>query len=118
VYTSESDRPFTWLVVPGGGEGWPYPADELARRLGTPPGTRVEERDLDDFLARHIETSDPYDVRAQRIRPRYEALRALLRRTLREPRVVRLGRHEVRCLVVGADADGNLAGLETVAVET
>ncbi|HEX2202510.1 MAG TPA: nuclease A inhibitor family protein [Longimicrobium sp.] len=118
LYTSESDRPFAYFALPGGADGWPYGADEFARRLGLPEGTRLEERDLDQFLARHIETSDPYDVEAQRIRPRYEALKETLRATLRDVRVFRAGAVEIACYLVGADGRGNLAGLTTTAIET
>ncbi|HEU0016681.1 MAG TPA: nuclease A inhibitor family protein [Longimicrobium sp.] len=117
TYTSESDRPFAFFFLPGGGDAPPGP-EAFARLLGQPPGTRVEERDLDDFFARHLETSDPYDHRAQAERPRYEALRETLRSALRGTTVYRMGKIEVRCYVVGGDGRGNLAGVETVAVET
>ena len=118
VYTSESDRPFEWFILDDGAEGWPYGGAELAKRLGVPSTTRIDERSLDDFFRRHIETSDPYDVRAQQIRPRYEALKEMLRSMLRHPKAVRIGSIEVRCYIVGADGEGNLAGLSTIAIET
>ena len=118
VYTSESDRPFEFFFLPGGAaEGVP-PREEFARALGMPDGTRAEERTVEDFLMRHIETSDPWDAEAQRIRPRYEHLREVLETELAEPRVYRLGIIEIDCYVVGADGRGNLAGVRTVAVET
>ncbi|HEX8245582.1 MAG TPA: nuclease A inhibitor family protein [Longimicrobium sp.] len=118
VYTSESDRPFEWFQLAGGGAGWPYGADEFARRIGAPAGASLEERTLDRFFKPHIESTDPYDTRAQEIRPRYEALKKLLAANLRDVRVFRVGRIEIGCYVVGADGQGNLAGLRTVAVET
>ena len=118
VYSSESDRPFEGFLLDNGADGWPYDGAELARRLGDPTNNRIDERSLDDFFRRHIETSDPYDVRAQQIRPRYEALKELLRSTLRHPKVVRIGSIEIRCFIVGADGEGNLAGLSTIAIET
>jgi hypothetical protein len=118
VYTSESDRPFEWFFLEGGADGWPYDGAELAKRLGESPENRIDERSLDDFFRRHIETSDPYDVRAQQIRPRYEALKEMLRSTLRHPKAVRIGSIEVRCYIVGADGKGNLTGLSTIAIET
>lgn len=115
TYGSESDRPFEFFFLPGGGDQ-PPGAEAFGKLVGgTPP---VEERDLDDFFARHAETSDPYDTEAQRMRPRYEALRQLLRTELRGTTVYRTGRIEVQCYVVGGDGRGNLAGLRTVAVET
>jgi len=118
TYSSESDRPFEAFELKGGAAGWPYGAEEFARRIGAPAGTKLEERSLQRFFAPHIENTDPYDTRTQALRPRYEALRALLQSGLREVRVFRVGRVEIDCYAVGADEAGNLAGLRTVAVET
>lgn len=115
TYTSESDRPFEFFFLPGGGDA-PPGAEAFGRLIGA--AGAVEERDLDDFFMRHAETSDPYDAEAQRIRPRYEALRELLRTSLRGTTVYRTGRVEVQCYVIGGDGRGNLAGVRTVAIET
>lgn len=115
TYGSESDRPFEFFFLPGGGDQ-PPGAEAFGRLIGA--AGPVEERDLDDFFMRHAETSDPYDTEAQRIRPRYEALRETLRTALRGTTVYRTGRIEVQCYVVGGDGRGNLAGVRTVAVET
>jgi hypothetical protein len=117
VYTSESDRPFEFVFLPGAGDV-PPGARAFAALLGAPADAPAEERALDDFFARHAETADPYDVQAQRVRPRYEALRELLRRELRGTTVHRVGRVEVECWIVGGDGRGNLAGVRTVAIET
>ncbi len=117
VYSSESDRPFEFFAIPGAGDR-PPGVDAFARLVGAPPGAPREERDLDDFLARHTDTSDPYDHEAQRIRPRYERLRETLRGALRWTTVYRIGRIEVQCYALGGDGRGNLVGLKTVAVET
>ena len=117
TYGSEADRPFSFFFLPDAGDA-PPGVDEFARLMGEPAGTPVEERSLDHFFSGHTETSDPWDAQAQAIRPRYEALRELLRTRLRGATVYRLGRIEIRCYVVGGDGKGNLAGLETVAVET
>ena len=118
LYTSESDRPFEWFFLAGGGEGWPYGVEELARRIGAAPGEELGERTLESFFARHIEKADPADDVMQRLRPRFEALREMLRRSLGDARVFRVGSVEVKCYAVGADGEGNLAGLFTVSVET
>jgi hypothetical protein len=121
VYSSESDRPFEFVDFSGAtlapGEALTVARfSELAGVVA--PGERVEERELDRFFARHLETSDPYDVEAQRIRPRYEALKATLQTALENVRVFRVGRVEVRCYVLGRAPDGAVCGLVTVAVET
>jgi Nuclease A inhibitor-like protein len=104
--------------LPGGAAGWPYGVDEFARRTGAAPDAPREERSLYQLFGNHIENTDPYDTQTQALRPRFEALRALLAAELREVRVFRIGRIEVDCYAVGDDGAGNLAGLHTVAVET
>ena len=116
LYTSEGDHPFDAFELPGGGAGWPYGADEFARRIGASGG--AEEVTLDKFFARHIERADPADAVMQGLRPRFEALKAQLQADLRDVRVFRVGNVDVQCYAVGADAAGNLAGLHTVSVET
>ena len=119
MYTSESDRPFEFVSLSGASVDEPLTPDRFARVVGAPAGARIEQRDLDRFLARHIETSDPADLEAQRIRPRYEALKAALRAALRDVRVFRVVEGvEVRCYAVGWAPDGTLAGLATTAIET
>ena len=117
LYTSESDRPFEWFALPGGEAGWPYGAEEFFRRLGVHADS-PEERSLEHFFARHIESTDPHDTGTQRIRPRYEALRETLRSELREVRTFREGRIEINCYVVGGDGRGSLCGFRTTAIET
>jgi hypothetical protein len=118
TYTSESDRPFEPFALPGGGAGWPYGVEEFARRIGAPADAPMQEQSLYPLFAPHIERTDPYDTRTQALRPRYEALRALLAAELRDVRVFRIGRIEIDCYAVGEDGAGNLAGVHTVAVET
>lgn len=124
VYSSESDYPFEFFAVDNPhDEGAMLPATALAELVaGRVEGDRIEERSLDQFFKRHIETSDPYDERAQAVRPRYEALKAILRESLDGVRVIRVTRADdravVRCFVVGRDRQGRIAGLATSAIET
>jgi len=118
TYTSESDRPFDPFELAGGAAGWPYGVEEFARRIGAPAGAPREERTLQRFFAPHIESTDPYDTQTQALRPRYEALRAVLASSLRDVRVFRIGTIEIDCYVVGDGGGGKLMGLHTVAVET
>jgi hypothetical protein len=119
MYSSESDRPFEFRRFPG----VTIPVarlspTELAALAGA-RGGEVRELSLDELLARHIEPVDALDAESQRLIPRYEALRDAIRESLEDVRVVRHGRIEVRCLVLGNDpATGEIAGVETIAVET
>lgn len=115
TYGSESDRPFEFFFLPGGGDA-PPGAVAFGELMGA--AGAVEERGLDDFFMRHVETIDPADTEAHHMRPRYEALREMLRTELRGTTVYRTGRVEVQCYVVGGDGKGNLTGVRTVAIET
>jgi len=118
VYSSESDRPFEFFSLRYSGKSGSPGVTEFARLIEAPQGEVVEIRSLEKFFARHTTTSDPYDGEAQKIRPRYEDLVRVLSRNLRDVKVYRVGKIEVICYIAGLDADGNLAGLKTVAVET
>jgi hypothetical protein len=118
VYSSESDRPFDFFAVPYPGQTASPTAGEFARLIRVAADAPVEVRSLESFFARHTTTSDPYDVKAQRIRPRYEQLVRLLSQHLSHTRVYRIGRIEIDCYVAGLDGHGHLAGLRTVAIET
>ncbi|MEJ7718866.1 MAG: nuclease A inhibitor family protein [Thermoleophilaceae bacterium] len=117
----ERIRPTLRVLLDRGTRWWldrAISAEQFARLVGAPPGTPAGERDLDAFLARHLERSDPYDTEAQRLRPRYEQLKTALRTTLADVRVFRVGAVEVRCYIVGRTPNNSLAGLVTTAVET
>jgi hypothetical protein len=117
VYSSESDRPFHYFELSRDR----LPADLTPASFAGVVGAedaRVEEWSLDRFLAPHIHHVHPLDGLAWERVPRYDALRSLLLRELRNVRVFRVGEVAIRCFVVGRDGEGNLVGLETVAVET
>jgi hypothetical protein len=119
VYSSESDRPFEFVRFTGASMPVARLSLSEVAALTDSLGANVTEISLDELLARHIERVDVLDVRSQRLIPRYEGLRDTVRDALGEVRVFRLGSIEVRCLMLGNDpATGELAGLETVAVET
>jgi hypothetical protein len=119
VYSSESDRPFEFVRFTGASMPVARLSLSEVAALTDSLGANVTEISLDELLARHIERVDVLDAQSQRLIPRYESLRDTLRNTFGDVRVFRLGTVEVRCLVLGNDpATGELAGLETVAVET
>ncbi|MEO6528056.1 MAG: nuclease A inhibitor family protein [Gemmatimonadaceae bacterium] len=119
VYSSESDRPFTFVRF----EGASVPIAELTpdeiAALADSLGADVTESSLDELLARHIERVDMQDAAARGLISRYEALRDALRESLGNVRVFRMGKIEVRCFALGNDpVTGEIVGIETVAVET
>ncbi|HVE78700.1 MAG TPA: nuclease A inhibitor family protein [Gemmatimonadaceae bacterium] len=118
LYASEADEPFAFVAFPAAERSDAPLTPQAFARLAGAPEARVEAMDLDTFLARHLDRSDPADAEARRQRPRWRRLATALRETLDDVRVYRVGEVEVGCYVVGWTADGVLAGLRTVAVET
>lgn len=119
VYSSESDRPFEFVRFPGANVPIADLTPDAIAGITDSLGANVTEISLDELLARHIERVDMQDAEGRRLIPRYEALRDVLRQSFGTVRVFRLGTIEVRCLMLGNDPEtGELAGLETVAVET
>lgn len=119
VYRSETECPFSFVRFTGAN----VPVDRLTAEvivaLTDSLGANVSEISLDELLARHIDRVDIHDRRSQGLIPRYQALRDTIRRELGEVRTFRLGLNEVRCVVLGNDpATGELAGIETVAIES
>ena len=88
---------------------------ELASLAGA-RGGEVRETSLEELFARHIDRAR--ETEAQRLVPRYEALRDAIRESLDDVRVVRHAGTEIRLLVLGNDpATGEVAGVETLAIE-
>lgn len=119
VYSREANRSFEFRRFPG----ITIPVarlspTELASLAGA-RGGEVREVSLDEFFSRHIEQVNAHQLEAQRLVPRYQTLRDAIRESLDDVRVVRHGRTEVRCFVLGNDpATGEVAGVETLALES
>ena len=114
VYSREANRPFEFRRFPG----ITIPVDRLSptelASLAGARGGEVRELTLDDLFSRHIEHVHAHHPESHHLVPRYEALRDAIRESLDDVRVVRHGRAEVRCLVLGNDpATGEVACVET-----
>ena len=83
----------------------------------------IEEISLDDFLP-DINTlaeyngSDISDPEVKAEAKKYKKLKTLLRKRLKDVKVFRVGKVEVRCYIAGVAEDGSIAGLVTTAIET
>ncbi|MDB4882655.1 MAG: Nuclease inhibitor-like protein, partial [Gemmatimonadetes bacterium] len=103
VYSSESDRPFTFVRFDGASVPVAQLTPDEIAAVTDSLGANVTETSLDELLARHIERVDMQDAESRRLIPRYEALRDTMRSALGDVRVFRLGAIEVRCLALGND---------------
>lgn len=114
LYLSEGESPFTWCEAP-----WPagraVDPGGVAGAFGEADYARTMR--VEDFLAGHTTASDPEDDAAQALRPRYDALVAVINASLEAPAVYLFGDVAKRCYIVGLAGD-HIVGLRTVAFET
>ena len=76
------------------------------------------EQDFEQFFARLTADQAWHTPLQKRTVKKFRSLRSLLRSNLTELSVHRFGRIRIEILVVGRDADRNLAGIRTRSVET
>ena len=131
-HTSESDYPFRFFSLPAEGESDLTPqgffirlgfSQQLIDDFNVPVDKWVEERKLDDFFPNADDLasyygSDPSDPKVVSESKRFQILEAVLRKRLRDVKVLRVGQVEIRCYIAGLDEHGDIAGLITTAVET
>lgn len=106
IYISETDAGVT--PFEGGPAGAVTAADLLAQ-TGHAADTAVEERGFEEIFARLMRG----DAAAG-----FGALKGVLEQNLRDLKVFKVGRIQLDVYIVGLDADGNLSGVQTKAVET
>jgi hypothetical protein len=111
TYMSETDAPFE--VVELG-----KLADPVKTLSGLYPGAEVETVTLDHFF-RHAVKVEPGSSSVVRTNAeRFQALAALLKKSLGDIRVYRVGTINIDALIIGRLADGSYGGLKTKLVET
>jgi len=114
-YISETDAeifPFTGTKTDA------VTKENLLSQTGNKPDAPVEERDFTDFFTRLTKIQDWFGDEEKQTAAKYARLKELLERNLKELKVFKVGRIEIDIYVVGLDAQGNLAGIKTKAVET
>jgi Nuclease A inhibitor-like protein len=132
LFSSESDYPLEFFTIPAEGVTDLTP-DGFLNRLGLsfslvsefqlPLHRLIEERSLDRFFltlegwAEHhnSSTTDPKVVAEYK---KYRRVEVALNKHLTNLKFFRVGQVEVRCYVIGLDAQGHIAGLVTTSVET
>jgi hypothetical protein len=92
--------------------------ENLLRQTGDKPDAPVEERDYAAFFTRLTKIEDWFGDEEKRAAAKFARLKELLESHLKDLKVFKVGRIEIDIYVVGLDAQGNLAGIKTKAVET
>ena len=114
-YISETDAeifPFT------GSKADSVNKEELLKQIDKPANTTVEEREFDQMFERFVKIQDWYGDEEKATAEKFAALKSLLERNLTDLKVFKVGDIERDIYFVGLDKEGNLAGIQTKAVET
>jgi len=114
-YISETDAeifPFT------GSKADSVTKENLLAQIGKSADTPVEGREFDQMFARFITIQDWFSDEEKATAEKFAALKSLLEKNLTDLKVFKLGQIEVEIYFVGLDTEGNLAGIQTKAVET
>jgi Nuclease A inhibitor-like protein len=92
--------------------------ENLLNQIGKPADSPVEERNFIEFFARLTEIKDWFGDEEKAATAKFSALKDLLEKNLKDLKVFKVGKIQIDIYVVGLDANGNLAGIQTKAVET
>lgn len=114
-YMSETDAeiiPFT------GSKADSVTKENLLNQIGKPPDTPVEERDFEEIFARLTKLEDWFGDEEKATAAKFAALKELLETNLTDLKVFKVGQIQLDVYFVGLGKDGNLAGIQTKAVET
>lgn len=114
-YISETDAEILPFV---GMKSAAVTKEEILRQTEKKADTPVEERDFDEIFQRLSKIEDWFGDEEKETAEKYVALRTLLKKTLKDLKVFKVGSIELNVYFVGLDAEGNLMGIKTRAVET
>jgi hypothetical protein len=115
LFSSEADyplEPFVWT------DSAPFSPDALYKLTTLPPSAPVTKEDVDDFFAPMLDPASGDTAVARKRMTRFRKLVRLLRQSLSDLAVYKLGTVEMPTFIVGRLANGTVAGLRTTVVET
>jgi len=114
-YSSETDE----KILPFQGKrAEAVTAQEIINQTKSAESTPVEERDFNDFFAPLTEMQDWFGDEEKATAEKFAELKNLLEQNLQNLKVFKLGKIQLDIYVVGLDAQSNLTGIKTKAVET
>jgi hypothetical protein len=114
-YISETDAE----ILPfAGGKAESVTKEEFLKQTQNKSDVPVEERNFDDIFQRLTTISDWFGEEEKRKAEKFAELRDLLVKNLKDLKVFVIGKIQVDIYFVGLDAQGNLTGIQTKAVET
>jgi len=117
LYPSESDEPVTFVTCYLAQEA-PLTDVQIKEWQMVPPSVYVEEGSVDDFWAPVLTDEDWYGDDEKKRTATFQKLKALLDAQLTGQQVFRQGKTEITVYLLGRQADGTRAGIQTTVVES
>ena len=116
IFTSETDAPVD--VIHGGKVSILSMENVLKQFAENRPGEPVQEISPREFFDRLVKIREWYGTEERNRAIRYAELRDLLKDSLRDLKVFRVGRVQIDIYVVGLNKEDELVGIRTKAIET
>ncbi len=114
-YTSETDAE----ILPfNGKKAQAVTFEEILAQTGNKPDSAVEERNFTEFFSRLTEIQDWFGDEEKTAAQKFTDLKDLLEKNLKDLKVFKVGKIQLDVYAVGLDAESNLIGIQTKAVET
>lgn len=117
TYMSESDYPVEPFIWEGEGKD-DFTAKDILKVMKYPSRAPVKVIDLDEFFSRLTQEQDWHGPQEKKEVKQYKKLVSLLKESLTNLQVFKVGKINIDIYVVGKTADGDFAGVTTKAVET
>ncbi len=114
-YTSETDAE----ILPfNGKKAQAVTFEEILAQTGNKPDSAVEERNFTEFFSRLTEIQDWFGDEEKTAAQKFTDLKDLLEKNLKDLKVFKVGKIQLDVYAVGLDAESNVIGIQTKAVET
>lgn len=114
-YISETDAEISAF---DGGKSEDISVDLILDRTKADKDAKVEERDFDEFFERLTKKQDWFEEEETENANRFAYLRDLLKNNLRDLKIYKVGEVQIKIYAAGLDAEDDLLGIQTEAVET
>ena len=115
IFISETDAEILPFF---GGQAQAVTKEEILSQTKSATDAPVEERNFKEFFVRLTEIQDWFGDEEKATAQKFADLKDLLERNLRDLKVFKIGKIQLDIYVVGLDAENNLLGIKTKAVET
>ncbi len=114
-YISETDAEITAF---DGGKSEQISTEIILDRTKSVKDSKIEERDFDEFFKRLTKIQDWFEEEETENANRFAYLRDLLKNNLRDLKIYKVGEVQIKIYAAGLDAEDDLFGIQTEAVET